>query len=130
MRVGVGQIRVLEQREQTCERRSQLVGDGRGEAGAQLLVGLELPRLAEIHEALGRTANRVRDDRGLALEQLRSERLPDVDANLLAGAPARRDDAILRVEHDEELRCLLDQSPASRTVVHHSFTNLPPGRYP
>src|SRR5205807_744734 len=52
--VGAGQRRALEQRQQPRERRAQLVRDGRGEAGSQLLVGGELRgRLEEEDEHVG-----------------------------------------------------------------------------
>ena len=52
--VGAGERRALEQHQQPRERRAQLVRDGRGEAGPQLLVGGQLGRrLEEEDEEVG-----------------------------------------------------------------------------
>ena len=42
LRVFAGQKRSLEQRQEPCERRPKLVGDGRRETGAELFVGGEV----------------------------------------------------------------------------------------
>ena len=123
--VGAGKLCVLEQHEQPRERRAQLVRDGGGEPGAQLLVGGELARVAaQVDEPLLPAVHLVGDDDrpplGVFVEQLRCQGLPLLDpAERLTGAPARGDDDVALVEDEHDLRALLDQEPAARRFDRH-----------
>ena len=59
--VGAGQEGAFEQRKQPGERRAELVRDGRGEAGSELLVRREVAGRAQIDERLVATSELVRD---------------------------------------------------------------------
>ena len=61
--VGARQQRALEQRHQPRQRRPQLVGDGGGEAGPELLVGGEVAGRAQVDERLLALAERRRGSR-------------------------------------------------------------------
>ena len=56
--VRAGEEGALQQREQPCERGAQLVRDGGGEPGAQLLIGGQVARCAEVEERLAAAAER------------------------------------------------------------------------
>ena len=120
------QARELEQREQPRERRPQLVRDGGGEAGAQLLVGGEVAGLGEVDEPLLASVDGVRDDERAARSCSRSglssspSRTPsDWRARRLAAS----DDAVL-VEDDDRLAALLEQHLAPHRVLRFT-TPLP-----
>ena len=113
--VGAGQGRGLEQRQHAGERGAQLVRDGRGEAGPQLLVGGHVAGVARIEDRLAPAVDLVRDrERRVAKERIR-RRGPFLEAaEQLARPPARRHDAVVLVEDDDDLPTLLDEgAPAS-----------------
>ena len=99
------QGRHLEQRQQPCERRAQLVRDGGGEPRPQLLVGRHVADLTQVDDALSPTADLVRDDERddseIAGEQAPGHPLPLVDPlDRLAGPPAREQNDVGVVEDD------------------------------
>ena len=141
------ETRELEQREQPSQRRPQLVRDRGREAGAELLVRGEVAGLGEVDEPLGQAADAVRDDErrtaALAAQERLRQQLAFADPfERLPRAPARRDHAILVVEHDHRLAALLDDHPAAQRVAlhvavvtdgrspprYHSFTHRQRGR--
>ena len=83
LRVHRREQRGLEQREQPGERRSELVGDGGGEARSELFVGGELTRLTQVEQlfapAVELERHRSRPP-GLGLEHLLRHGLSDDEA--------------------------------------------------
>ena len=94
--VLAGQRRHLEQREQPCERRPQLVRDGRREPGAELLVRRQVAAAAQVDEPLAAAVDVVGDDErhdpGLAGQQPVGDRLalPEVPRSTAARVGSRR----------------------------------------
>jgi hypothetical protein len=90
------------------------VGDGGGEAGAELLVGGQIASAAPVHEGLPSTVHLVRNLQcGVGEEpgwRLGAFVQPGEG---LAGAAARRDDTARLVEDDDDLAALLDERPAA-----------------
>ena len=112
--VGAGQGRSLQEREHAGERRPQLVRDGRGEAGPELLVGGHVAGVARIEDRLAPAVDLVRDRERRAAKECGRRRDPFLEAaDQLARPPARRDDAIVLVKHDDDLPTLLDEGAPS-----------------
>ena len=100
-----------------------------GEARAQLLVRGQVAAGREVDEPLAPTRHLVRDDErddaGVPRQQPVGEPLAlrePVDG--LARPPARRDHAVLVVEHDDGLAALLEQNPATGGVGVHAHAVL------
>ena len=114
--------------EQPGERRAQLVRDGGGEAGAQLLVGGEVSRLREVHEpflaavdAYGTTSARS------PLRRSEPSSSPSrTPRDWRARRLAARTTSVL-VEDDDRLAALLEQHLSAHTVsIHHGGSNRRP----
>src|SRR5205085_3602792 len=106
------------QREQAGQRGAQLVGDGGGEARAELLVGREVTRLAEVEERLPAAVDLVGDLEGRAPgirpeHVLRKRRPLGESLDRLPSAPARGEHAAFLVEDDDGLAALLEQPAAA-----------------
>ena len=122
--VLAGERRGLEEREEPGERRAQLVGDRRREAGPQLLVRGQIAATAQVDQALAAAPHVVGDDERDDPRLAREQALRDLLALLqpldrLARAAAAGDHAILGVEDDHRLAALLEEHPASRRVGVH-----------
>ena len=120
--VLAGQQRELEQREQTGERRPELVRDRRREARAQLLVGRHVADPREVDEPLVATVDDVGDDeRVRAVEQLRREAAHPRGRPRATGGHggSRRAPIPSASTHDHGLAALLEQHPASFGVRLH-----------
>ena len=119
----------LQQRQQPCERRPQLVRDGRGEPRAQLLVRGEVSGPREVDEALATAVVVERDDErnhpAPAGEEVGRQHWPSRTPSIaLARAPARQQDAVVLVEDDDRLPALLDErAPARRIGIHRRGCN-------
>ena len=123
--VLAGQRRHLEQREQSCERRPELVRHGRREPGSELLVRRQVAAAAQVDEPLAAAVDVVRNDErhdpGLAGEQPVGDRRPLPEAvDRLSRASARADHPVGLVEHDDGLAALLEQHPAAFGVGVHA----------
>ena len=117
-----GQRRGLEQREQPRERRPQLVRDRSREAGAELLVGGELGRLAQKRRATARADDPRPNAPAGGHGSLCSERG--------GRSRARGHEPPLAVEHDDgSLQSATSAAPTHEhdlRVVYHAFTTHSP----
>ncbi len=141
----------LEQREESRERRPELVRDRGREAGAQLVVRGVLRRLAQVEERLALAERVVGNlDRPSGVAGFVGQSLPELEVRQrLAGAAARGDDAALTVEHDHDLAALLDRRastgrfechghrfglyrfvPVEEAPLHHLVTSSSPTVHP
>ena len=117
--VGLRKRRALEQDEHPRERRPELVRDGGGEAGPQLLVRRQLrERVEEEHERARLGALGV-------LSETPARRHV---AERLRGGGTRRDEPPLAVEHDDGVagRRQNRADPLDFGTIHHTFTSRSP----
>jgi len=92
MRVRIREGRALEKSKQSGERGAELVRDGCREAGAKLLIGSKVPRVADIDELFAVSCDGIRKDEGVDQDRLR-RRLPlGKPLEELSRSSARRDD--------------------------------------
>jgi hypothetical protein len=86
------------------------VRDGGGEACAELLVGVRVAA-TDVDEPLAAAVEVVRDDEHVVAvrEPRRSREALGQPVDRLASAPAGGDDAVLGIQHDEQLSALLEQ---------------------
>ena len=123
------QHRRLEQREQACERRAELVRDRRGEAGAELLVRRQVAAAAQVDEPLAPPTDVVRDDERDDARIAREEALRDPvtlaqAVDRLPRSTARIEHAVVVVEHDDRLAALLEQHASACGVRVHLCRRL------
>ena len=118
MDVGARQRGGLEQHEQAGERRPQLVRDGGGEAGAELLVGRELRQ--------GREEEHER--RGLEREGVLADPAAGrgVSQQVRRGRAGRHEPALVVEDHDRFRQRFHQRPDACRLLVYHPFTTPSP----
>ena len=93
--------------------------------GTELLVGSEVALAREVDEPLASSVHLVRDDErdhaALAAQEIGRKMLTlPQPVDRLAGAPARVEDPVRVVEHDDRLPALLDEHPPpDRVGVRH-----------
>ncbi len=150
--VGILEEGRLEQREQTRERRPQLVRDDRGEAGTELVIGREVV-LRHAQEQFAAPVELVRDEhRGRPVsgadELLRHELADGKAFDAIPRAAAGENDVLALVQDDQDLAAFLDEDaaharhPAARRrlsdvhtlapeqVLYHLFTSFQPPGHP
>ncbi len=120
-----GRSALSEEGEQAGERRPELVRDGGGEAGAQLLVGGHVAGVPRVDERLPSALDFVRNlDRSGREEPVGDLCAFSQPRDGLARAPAGGHDPSSAVEDDDDLAALLHERPApprlEAQLVHRS----------